>query len=523
MGKCAECDSWDSFVEEVTAREKPGAVGKPVGTGQGGLAGGRGIVPAGGGAPIPITQVEMAAHQRLSSGVGEFDRVLGGGIVPGGLILVGGEPGVGKSTILTQVAYYVAEGANEPNPTHGSALPFSTGKVGAGRRVASASGSEDVETQNEMRRGKEQAPNLPFPVAERDESGKGAGVRSEGRTVLYVSGEESAQQIKLRSARLGAESARFLVSVETEIGVILHHLDAARPALAIIDSIQTMSDSQLDSAPGTVSQVRACATHLARFAKGTGVPIVLIGHVTKEGSLAGPRVLEHIVDTVLYFEGDRQHVYRLLRAVKNRFGSTDELGIFEMQEGGLIGVENPSAVLLSERAEGGNGSAVASTLEGSRALLVEVQALVARSNLASPRRVVTGMDPNRVNMILAVLEKRAGLRIAEQDVFVNVAGGVRIVEPAVDLATALAVASNFREQPVDPTTILLGEVGLAGEVRAVSQVEKRLREAARQGFKKAIISKHNAAKLPAIPDIKVISVANVHDALNAALLPAPRE
>src|SRR5205085_729637 len=270
-----------------------------------------------------------------------------------------------------------------------------------------------------------------------------------------------------------------------------------------------MSDSELDSAPGTVSQIRACATHLARFAKSVGVPVVLIGHVTKEGSLAGPRVLEHIVDTVLYFEGDRHHAYRLLRAAKNRFGSTDELGIFEMQEKGLIGVDNPSAVLLSERAEGGTGSAVASTMEGSRALLVEVQALVARSNLASPRRVVTGMDPNRVNMILAVLEKRVGLKIAEQDVFVNVAGGIRIVEPASDLATAVAIASNFREQPVEPTTILLGEVGLAGEIRAVSQIEKRLKEAARQGFAKAVISRHNAGKLPKLDGIKVVGVNNV--------------
>ena len=337
---------------------------------------------------------------------------------------------------------------------------------------------------------------------------------------MYISGEESAQQIKLRSARLGAETPNFLISVETEIGIILHHLETVRPALAIIDSIQTMSDSSLESAPGSVSQVRACATHLARFAKTIGVPVVLIGHVTKEGSLAGPRVLEHIVDTVLYFEGDRYHAYRLLRAAKNRFGSTDELGIFEMRETGLIGVENPSAVLLAERTEGGSGSAVASTLEGSRALLVEVQALAARSHLASPRRAVTGMDPNRVNLLLAVLEKRVGLKLAEQDIFVNVAGGVKIMEPAADLATVLAVASSFREQPVEPTTIVLGEVGLAGEVRAVSQVEKRLREAARQGFEKAVISKHNAAKLPKDLGLKVVSVSNVNEAILAALKPA---
>jgi DNA repair protein RadA/Sms len=484
LGKCPECDSWDSFVEEVTLREKPGAVGRPTGGGGGLTTSGRGIVPTGGGMPTPITQVEMAQMARLSSGVGEFDRVLGGGIVPGGLILVGGDPGIGKSTLLTQVAHCVASGIAAPEREEGK-------------------GKREKEVLTPEHRTSEH-PDTKHPV-------------------LYISGEESAQQIKLRGARLGAESADFYIGVETEIGIILHHLETVRPALAVIDSIQTMSDSSLDSAPGSISQVRACATHLARYAKTTGVPIVLIGHVTKEGSLAGPRVLEHIVDTVLYFEGDRHHAYRMLRAAKNRFGSTDELGIFEMGEAGLIGVDNPSAVLLAERDERGTGSAVASTLEGSRALLVEVQALVARSNLASPRRVVTGMDPNRVNMILAVLEKRVGLKIAEQDAYVNVAGGVRIVEPASDLATALAIASNFREQPVDPTTILMGEVGLAGEVRAVSQVEKRLREAARQGFKRAVISKHNATKLPSIPDFKVIGVSNVLEAIQIALLPPPRE
>lgn len=457
MGKCPECEAWDSFVEEVTVREKATVSGKPGGFAASAGAASRGIVPTGGGTPTPITQVEMTEVERLATGIGEFDRVLGGGIVPGGLILVGGEPGAGKSTLLSQVGARVAGGA-APRP-------------------------------------------------------------EESRLVLYISGEESAQQIKLRSGRLGAESPNFLVSVETEIGLILHHLDAVRPGLAVIDSIQTMSDSGLESAPGSISQVRACATLLARFAKTVGVPIVLIGHVTKEGSLAGPRVLEHIVDTVLYFEGDRHHAYRLLRAAKNRFGSTDELGIFEMRETGLEGVDNPSAVLLAERAAGGTGSAVSSVLEGSRALLVEVQALVSRSNLASPRRTVTGMDPNRVNMILAVLEKRLGFKIAEQDVFVNVAGGIRILEPAADLATALAIASNFREQPVHPTTILLGEVGLAGEVRAVSQVEKRLREAARQGFTRAILSKHNAGKLPKNLGIEIIAVDGVHHAIQAALLP----
>jgi DNA repair protein RadA/Sms len=447
MGRCPECDAWDSFAEEVTMKEKAGATAAI--SKQAAMR--PGLVMGGAGSPTPITNVEMTDQERLVTGIGEFDRVLGGGIVPGGVMLVGGDPGIGKSTLLTQVVHAVGQ---------------------------------------------------QFGPA------------------LYVSGEESAQQIKLRSARLNADTINFLVSVETEISLILHHLQTTRPKLAVIDSIQTMSDSNLESASGTVSQVRACANHLARFAKTSGVPIVLIGHVTKEGSLAGPRVLEHLVDTVLYFEGDRHHAYRLLRAAKNRFGSTDELGIFEMRESGLEGVDNPSAVLLSERTQGGSGSAVASTLEGSRALLVEIQALVARSTLASPRRAVTGMDPNRVNMILAVLEKRLGLRIGEQDVFVNVAGGIKIVEPAADLGTALAIASSFREQPVHPTTIALGEIGLAGEVRAVGQVEKRLREAARQGFTQAVISRHNTGKLSKIPGLKVIPVDNVLDSMREALLPA---
>lgn len=443
MGKCPECEGWDTFTEEVTMKE--GAAGAKSQRSSGRCD--RSLV-SGFVAPIPITDVTVNEQERLTTGIGEFDRTLGGGLVRGGVTLVGGDPGIGKSTLLTQVLFAIGE-------RYGNAL--------------------------------------------------------------YISGEESAQQIKLRASRLGTASPTFLISVETEISLVLRHLDETRPHLAVVDSIQTMSDSSLESAPGTVTQVRACATGLTRYAKSTGTPIVLIGHVTKEGSLAGPRVLEHIVDTVLYFEGDRYHTYRLLRAAKNRFGSTDELGIFEMRESGLEGVENPSALLLSERAADGTGSAVTSTMEGTRALLVEVQALVSRSNLASPRRVVTGMDPNRVNMILAVLEKRVGLKIAEQDAFVNVAGGIRILEPAADLATAIAIASNFREQPVHPTTILLGEIGLAGEVRAVSQLEKRLREATRQGFTRAIVSRHNLHKMPSIDGMEVLGINLVHEAFDKAL------
>ncbi len=458
LGRCPECDAWDSFTEEVSLKEKAGSTKSVAASfssasaqsGSSSVSVNRSIV-SGGSAPTPITQVETLNAERLSSGVPEFDRVLGGGFVPGALVLVGGDPGIGKSTLLTQVAALVANENSE-------------------------------------------------------------------KPVLYLSGEESAQQIKLRSGRLGSLSDRFLVGVETEIALILHHLERTMPSLAIVDSIQTMQDGTLESAPGNVSQVRTCAAHLARFAKTHGVPIVLIGHVTKDGSLAGPRVLEHIVDAVLSFEGDRHHLYRLLRAVKNRFGSTDELGIFEMHETGLAGVENPSALLLSERVEGGTGSAVTSNLEGSRALLVEVQALTSRSNLASPRRAVTGMDPNRVNLLLAVLEKRVGLKLAEQDVFVNVAGGVKIAEPSADLAVALAVASSYREQPVHPTTMLIGEVGLAGEIRAVSQTEKRLREASRQGFTRAVISRHSAEKLPRDVGLEVVPIAHIGEAFLKALV-----
>lgn len=460
MGKCPECDAWNSFVEEVRLPEKSTAAGR-TGTLLPGLSGGSGR-------PTPITQVTAQAELRISSGIGELDRVLGGGIVPGALVLVGGDPGIGKSTLMTQAAQKVS-----------GQWPAVSGQI-----------SPELTTDNRPR-----------------------------TTVLYVSGEESIQQIKLRSERLGAGTDSFLVANETDIHAILLHIETTRPALAVIDSIQTTYDPTLESAPGTVSQIRNCTAALARLAKSGGPPIFLIGHVTKEGSLAGPRVLEHMVDTVLYFEGERQQAYRILRAVKNRFGSTDEIGIFEMREEGLAEVENPSAVLLAERTAGTSGSAVAATLEGTRPLLVEVQALVARSFLANPRRTATGIELNRLNMLLAVLEKRVGLKLAEQDVFVNVVGGVRIIEPASDLAVTMAVASNFREQPVDPNTILLGEVGLAGEVRAVSQTEKRLREAARLGFTRAILSRHNAPKMK-IPGLEILGVANVADAMNSALLPA---
>ncbi len=468
LGRCPECDGWNSFVEEIRIVDK-----SPIAARSGALQ----VTVAG--RPIPITEVSSTALDRMPTGIGELDRVLGGGIVPGALVLVGGDPGIGKSTLMTQVAHAVSVGV------------WKCGSVE--EHMISTSIPPHLDT------------STPPHIC---------------TSTLYISGEESAEQIRLRAERLGAQSDHFLVVNETEVNTILHHIETEQPSLVVIDSIQTAYDPSLESAPGTVSQVRNCAAALARAAKNGGPPIFLIGHVTKEGSLAGPRVLEHMVDTVLYFEGDRSHAYRILRAVKNRFGSTDEIGIFQMREDGLCEVENPSAALLAERTPEASGSAVASTIEGTRPLLVEIQALVARSFLANPRRTATGIDLNRLHMLLAVLEKRVGLKLADQDVFVNVAGGVRIIEPATDLAVAMAVASNFREQPVDPHTILLGEVGLGGEIRSVSQTERRLREAARLGFTRAVIPRHQASRLSNGIGVEVIPVTNVLEAMKAALNPA---
>lgn len=443
LGRCPECEAWDSFAEDVYTKEAV-KQGKQALTTFGEASTG----------PQPITEIKPDNRPRISSGIAEFDRVLGGGLVPGGVTLVGGDPGIGKSTLLTQAAH----------------------------RIAISSDAE--------------------------------------RSVLYISGEESAHQIALRSNRLGVGAERFLVSTQTDVRVIINQIESCRPTLAIIDSIQTLEDTQIDSSPGSVTQVRASAALLTSLAKRVHIPIVLIGHVTKEGNLAGPRVLEHMVDTVLTFEGDRQHAYRLLRAVKNRFGSTDELGIFEMHEQGLSGVENPSALLLSERPLDGSGSAVLAALEGSRALLVEVQALSTQSYLATPRRVVNGSDLNRVSMLLAVLEKRLGLKLANQDVFVNLVGGVRVVEPAADLAVALAIASSFRDQAVEPHTLLIGEVGLAGELRSVGQIQKRLNEGAQQGFARAVIPR--SSSVVKADNIQVIMAETVADAMRLSLQPPQR-
>jgi len=441
LGKCPSCGEWGTLEETVTVSTPKGLTSKssPV-IGTGFL-----------GASRPMRLTEIASPEvegRRSTGFGEFDRVLGGGIVPGALILVGGDPGIGKSTLLTQAAGKIAQGGD----------------------------------------------------------------------VLYISGEESTTQIKIRTGRLGIVTDNILVQNETDVTLIAGAIASTKPAAAIIDSIQTMSHPEIESASGSVSQVRAATTVLGQAAKAYGVPIFLVGHVTKEGALAGPRVLEHMVDTVLTFEGDRHYAYRILRAQKNRFGSTDEMGIFEMHDRGLAEVPNPSELLLAERTEHATGSAVTAVVEGSRPLLIEVQALATPSYLTSPRRTFSGVDSNRVNLILAVLEKRCGLRLGNQDVFVNVAGGVRVGEPAADLAIAVATASNYHEKPADPSTIFCGEVGLGGEVRAVGHIEKRVREAARLGFKRAVIAGRNRTALArAKIAIELVGVDTVQQAIDKAL------
>jgi len=383
----------------------------------------------------------------VPTGLGELDRVLGGGLVPGSLVLIGGEPGIGKSTLLTGVAGTLASG---------------------------------------------------------------------GQTVLYVSGEESPRQVKLRGARMGVTAPQFLLFAETDLEAIVQACEAARPAVLMVDSIQTVSRADLPSAPGSVGQVRECTAHLLRLAKSTGTIVLLVGHVTKEGQIAGPRVLEHIVDTVLYFEGDRHHAYRILRATKNRFGSTNEIGVFEMRSDGLHEVVNPSAVFLSHRAQAASGAAVACPLEGSRPLLVEIQALVTPTVFGMPRRTTAGVDANRLAVLLAVLEKRAGCQLSGQDVYVSVAGGVTVDDPAADLAIGAAVVSSFRNRPVDEATVVVGEVSLAGEIRPVPQLDRRVAEAARLGFRRAVVPRQETAGRGDAVD--VVPVEGIGDAL-ARLIP----
>ena len=397
--------------------------------------------------PLPLGEIQVEAGERASTGIAELDRVLGGGVVRGSLVLVGGDPGVGKSTLLLEASQALAE------------------RMGP---------------------------------------------------VLYVSGEESAGQVKMRADRLGVRTPGLYFLAETDLRAIEAHVIALGPRAIVVDSIQTMFLPDLESAPGSVSQVRECGARLMTLAKSRGVATFLVGHVTKEGAIAGPRVLEHLVDTVLYFEGERHHAYRVLRAVKNRFGSTNEIGVFEMTEGGLVQVQNPSGLFLSERPRGAPGSVIVASLEGTRPLLLELQALIAPANFGSPRRTVLGADYNRVCLLLAVLEKRVGLPLQTQDAFVNVAGGGRTTEPAADLGVALAAASSYLDRPVRGDAVVIGEVGLTGEVRAVVGLPARLKEAAALGFGAAVVPQNNLTAGQSYP-VEVQGVASLDEAVKALL------
>jgi len=434
LGQCPACRKWNTLHEEVAPEPQ--------------RAGSRGFGAAGGASrPIPLREVEASEEERVRTGIGELDRVLGGGVVPGALALLGGDPGIGKSTLV----------------------------LAALDRLARA------------------VPDRP---------------------VLYVSGEESARQVKLRADRLGVSAPNLHLLAETDAVKVLHAAAALEPAALAVDSIQTQYLPELVSAPGTVSQIREVAARLMAFAKTTETPTFLVGHVTKDGAIAGPRVLEHMVDTVLYFEGGGAHPYRILRAHKNRFGSASEIGVFEMKSRGLAEVANPSALFLSERPEDAPGSAVAAALSGTRTLLVEVQALVAPSGYGTPRRTALGLDPNRVALLAAVLEKKVGMDILGCDLFVNVAGGLSLDDPAADLACVAALASSFRDRALEARTLLLGEVGLAGEVRAVAQAEARLAEAARLGFRRAVLPAGNARHAEAPAGLEVVAVETVAEALD---------
>ncbi|BCJ87367.1 DNA repair protein RadA [Effusibacillus dendaii] len=390
-----------------------------------------------------IAEIDISQVPRTTSGSVETDRVLGGGIVSGSLVLVGGDPGIGKSTVLLQTSHQLA---------------------------------------------------------------------LQGYVVLYVSGEESAQQIRLRAERLRAVSPNLFILAETDLTQIELQIEAVKPDFLVIDSIQTVYHPAVGSTPGSVGQVRECTGHLLRIAKTSGIATFIVGHVTKEGAIAGPRLLEHMVDAVLYFEGERHHTYRILRAVKNRFGSTNEIGIFEMEEAGLREVENPSELFLSERSKGVPGSAVVAALEGTRPILVEIQALVSPTTFGNPRRQATGLDHNRVSMMLAVLEKRSGLFVGSQDAYVNVAGGVRLDEPAVDLGVAVAIASSFKDQGVSPNDVFIGEVGLAGEIRGVSRIEQRVKEIQKLGFSRCFIPSRNLRGWTPPAGIELIGVDSIQQA-----------
>jgi len=431
LGKCPGCNEWDTFVEELdipaTAQKNEN---KTISTSS---------------KPQKLSDIVFENEDRTKTNISELDRVLGGGIVKGSLVLVGGDPGIGKSTLLLQVADLIAR---------------------------------------------------------------------QNKTVLYVSGEESIKQTKLRADRLSAGSDNLLIVAENNLDRILAHIDKVKPDLLITDSIQTVYHPEVQSAPGSVSQVREATGVLMRVAKGMGIATFLVGHVTKSGSIAGPKVLEHMVDTVLYFEGEKHNVYRILRAVKNRFGSTNEIGIFEMSNRGLLEVQNPSNLFLSNRPKEAPGSVVIAAMEGSRPVLIEIQALVSQSSFGNPRRMANGVDYNRVIMLMAVLEKRVGMMISDQDGYVNVVGGMSMDEPAADLAIITAIASSFRNKSVDPGTMIFGEVGLTGEIRSVSHAQNRLIESSKLGFKACVLPKGNLDGLEIPEGLKVYGIESVEEAFS---------
>lgn len=436
LGKCPECMKWNTFVEEIEDKSSKGNHRETF------------VIDKSSQKPVNINSITIKHEERFSSGINELNRVLGGGIVRGSLVLVGGDPGIGKSTLLLQVSESVAQS---------------------------------------------------------------------GKKVLYISGEESESQIKMRAERLNAKSENLYIMAENNLNIIEHNLEGFDPDLIILDSIQTVFTPDIASAPGTVSQIKEGTSRFMRISKKMGISTFVVGHVTKEGALAGPKIMEHMVDTVLYFEGERYNTYRLIRAVKNRFGSTNELGVFEMSEKGLQELENPSKALISEKPENASGSVIVSTVEGTRPMLLELQALVSPTSFGIPRRTATGIDFNRVNLLLAVLEKRAGMQIQNQDVYLNIVGGIKINEPSMDLGVILAVASGFRNIPISGEVAVTGEVGLTGEIRGVSYIEKRISECRKLGFKKIIIPKSNYEAVKDVKGIEIWPVENVRQAINMVL------
>ena len=424
MGRCPGCGTWNSMIEEVVEKTSEARIKKRV-------------------SPVLIKEVSTEEGERTSSGSNELDRVLGGGIIKGSLVLCGGEPGIGKSTLLLQVAKYAAQ---------------------------------------------------------RDK-------------VLYVSGEESDKQIKLRAERLGAVSDSLYVLNETDLDSILDAIEVLKPSFVIADSIQTLYSASLTSAPGSVGQVRECTLKFMELAKSKGITVFIVGHVTKEGAIAGPRVLEHMVDCVLYFEGERHQSYRIVRAVKNRFGSTNEIGVFEMTDKGLVDVPNPSLMLLSGRPVDAPGSAICCSVEGTRPILAEIQALVSKSSFANPKRMASGVDYNRVSLIMTVLEKRMGLFLSDQDAYVNVTGGIKLDESATDLAIACAIASSFRNMPLPADMAFFGEIGLTGEIRTVTQAARRIAEIEKMGFKRCMLPFDSLGSIDKCDNIQLIAVRSLADAL----------